>query len=52
MCGLGEIGSAFKVNPDTGPPFAEVRVWPKAEAGRHDQPTSAAVELDLIVALE
>jgi len=23
---LGEIGSAFKVKPDTGPPFAEVRV--------------------------
>jgi len=25
-CGLGEIWSAFEVNPDTGPPFAEVRV--------------------------
>jgi hypothetical protein len=24
--GLGDIVSAFKVKPDTGPPFAEVRV--------------------------
>jgi len=24
--GLGQIWSAFKVKPDTGPPFAEVRV--------------------------
>jgi len=24
--GLGEIASAFKVKPDTGPPIAEVRV--------------------------
>ena len=26
MYGLGDIESAFKVKPDTSPPFAEVRV--------------------------